>query len=154
VVVTDRIGDELALQRVAHDYALGLDLGDPERFVSAFLPEGTLQIYFGADATEHFETKGHQALAAMPSVLTDRYDQTLHFLGQCIYEIGDDVAAGYVYCLAHHFNEGTDGGLDLCMHMTYTDTYKRDGNGVWKIDLRVGRVRWSEVRATRAGGLT
>jgi hypothetical protein len=146
--------EELALQRVAHEYALGLDLGDGARFADAFLPEGALHIYFGVNTEEHTETRGREALVQLPSMLTSRYEQTLHFLGQCVYDVSDEDATGYVYCLAHHFNDSTDGGLDLCMHMTYRDMYKRDASGAWKIDLRVGHVRWSELRATTPGGLT
>ena len=149
----NRQAEEAALQGLSHEYALGLDEGDGARFAAAFLPEGKLLIYRALDAPAVSSTTGREGLSKLPQYLADHYDQTLHFLGQCVYKTSTEQPSGFVYCLAHHFNVAQHGGIDHVMHMTYQDTYKRDADGDWKIAERHGYIRWTETRATNPLGL-
>jgi hypothetical protein len=85
-------------------------------------------------------------------MLRKRYARTFHFLGQCIYEIGDGEAQGEVYCQAHHLTVYRHGGTDYVMHMRYEDAYRHDERGAWKIAERVAFIDWTETRAANPPG--
>jgi hypothetical protein len=142
-----RAAIEADLRTLASRYAVGADTGDIDLFTSAFLPAAGLVVHTATGAAPSKRT-GHDELAQIPPLLADRYDQTFHFLGQSLYEVGDAGATGLVYCLAHHVKATADGGVDLVMHMSYDDTYVRDDAGAWKIAERTARIRWTETRAT------
>lgn len=151
----DRVGDELALRRLAGLYAGGADRGDGEAFAGVFLPGARLRVYRLPDLERpSTDLTGHDALARVPGSLADRYDRTFHFLGQSTYEIGDGEATGEVYCLAHHLSiDGDgDGGTSYVMHMRYLDDYQRDDAGEWKIAERTAHVDWTETRPANPDG--
>ena len=145
-----RAAIEADLRTLASRYAIGADTGDVDLFTSAFLPAARLVVHT-ATAAAPSERAGHDELAQIPPLLADRYDQTFHFLGQSLYDVGDERSTGIVYCLAHHVTATDDGGVDLVMHMSYDDAYVCD-DGAWKIAERIARIRWTETRATDPPG--
>jgi SnoaL-like protein len=151
--MSDTAQDELALRRLAALYARGADRGEPETFAGVFLPGARLRVYRVPDLeTPMTDMTGHEALSKVPGKLTERYTRTFHFLGQSTYDIGADEATGEVYCLAHHLTADAHGGTSYVMHMRYSDTYRRDENGDWKIAERTAEVDWTETRAANPPG--
>jgi len=149
----DRLGDELALRRLSALYAAGADRPEAEAYAGVFLPDARLQVYRLPDVdTPVSVMTGHGELATVPGLLRKRYARTFHFLGQGVYEIGDDEATGEVYCLAHHLTADRHGGTSYVMHMRYQDAYRRDGQGDWKIAERVAFIDWTETRAANPPG--
>jgi SnoaL-like domain len=143
--------EERELRRLCARYAMAVDDGDGEAFARAFLPEATLQMFRPGDgATPSVDLAGAEALGGVPDDVQSRYASTLHFLGQSSFEIGDGEATGTTYCLAHHLEPAPHGGVDHVMHIRYADTFRRDGDGAWRIAARVGRCHWTETRAVDA----
>jgi hypothetical protein len=149
----DRAADEIALRRLAALYAAGCDRCSGETYAGVFLPDARMRVYRLPDVdTPMTDMTGHDELARVPGMLQELYDRTFHFVGQCVYEIGDDEATGEVYCLAHHLTVDRHGGTDYVMHMRYEDAYRRDGQGDWKIAERVAFIDWTETRAANPPG--
>jgi hypothetical protein len=140
--------DYRELRALSECYAIAVDDGDGDAFAAAFLPDATLQMFRPADGSSpSTDMTGTAALAGVPTSVQSRYESTLHFLGQSVYDIDGDQATGTTYCLAHHFSPGPDGGLDYVMHIRYSDTCARDSEGRWRIMRRIGRCYWTETRA-------
>jgi ketosteroid isomerase-like protein len=145
--------DELVLRQLSARYAAGADRGDGDAYAGVFLPDARMRVYRLPDAdTPMTEMAGHEQLAEVPGMLARRYARTFHFVGQCVYEIGDGEATGEVYCQAHHLTTDRHGGTDYVMHMRYQDTYRRNPRGDWKIAARVAFIDWTETRAANPPG--
>jgi ketosteroid isomerase-like protein len=150
---TDRTADELELRALAARYAIAADQGDNQGYADVFLPDGHLLVYRAPDFdTPATDRTGAEQLAQVPTLLADRYDRTFHFVGQSIYTIGEAVASGHVYCLAHHLSTTEQGGTSYVMHMRYKDEYRRDADGAWRIAERRAEVDWTETRPTNPLG--
>jgi hypothetical protein len=144
----DPAADELALRRLSARYAAGADRRDGDAYAGVFLPDARMQVYRLPDVdTPMTDMTGHRELAEVPGMLAKLYARTFHIVGQCLYEIGAGEATGEVYCQAHHLTTDRHGGTDYVMHMRYQDTYRRDGQGDWKIAARVAFIDWTETRA-------
>jgi ketosteroid isomerase-like protein len=139
------LADRAALRDLAERYASGVDLRDPDLYVSAFLPDATLFVHDTRGEVTGTRV-GHEELAKIPSLIK-QYDKTFHFLGQSRYEINGDEASGEVYCIAHHLTPDRHGGTNFVMYMRYQDTYRRDETGTWKIAIRHATQDWTDVRA-------
>lgn len=136
-----------SLADLSRRYAVGADRRDPDLFVSAFLPDGRLRRYDGADATEPLtDRQGHAALREVPTLLA-RYVRTTHAVGESRYEVDGDAATGEVHCTATHVTGG-DVREALVMHIRYLDTYRRV-DGQWGIADRRVVVDRSERHAVR-----
>ena len=146
----ERGGDKPALRALAVHYANAVDEGDSRKFISAFLPDAKLVVRNG-DATLS-ERQGHAQLEGIPARAQTRFDCTMHFLGQSLYDIGPDGASGVVYCIAHHLKRTEHGGTNHVMYIRYRDTYRRDAAGDWKIASRVVGIDWTETRAANPAG--
>jgi len=145
----DRVKDELELRALAANYAIGADTKDGARFTSAFHPDAVLLVWRDPKSPEpHRRMSGHAELEKVPTILAEKYDKTFHFLGQSVYEIGENEAKGLTYCLAHHLSLTMHGGTNYVMHMQYADVYRRDKSGAWKIAERRATVNWTETRAS------
>lgn len=132
------------LRDLAARYATGADRRDPDLFVSAFLADGRLRRFEGANATEPLtDRRGHEALREVP-VLLERYAHTTHEVGQARYVVDGDLATGEVHCTATHVTGG-DRPEALVMHIRYLDTYRRV-DGRWGIEDRRVVVDRSERR--------
>src|SRR5439155_13049457 len=113
---------------------------DVEGFVALFHEDAVITIHDPSESTEPRELRGAERIARIPEVI-QRYSKTFHMLGQSTYDIGDTEATGEVYCIAHHLTpddappERPD-GTDYVMFIRYEDTYRPDGDGVWKFAQR------------------
>jgi SnoaL-like domain len=149
----DRTADELALRRLSALYAAGADRRSGETYAGVFLPDARVRVFRLPDLdTPVSVMAGRDELATVPDLLRKRYARTFHFVGQGVYEIGDDEATGEVYCLAHHLTADRHGGTSYVMHMRYDDAYRRDDAGDWKIAERVAFIDWTETRAANPPG--
>ena len=130
------------LLALATRYALAADHCDADAFADVFEPDGVLRLadQFGSGPAS---VRGHAELATVPRAL-ERYVKTLHILGTAGYSPGDDTATGEVYCVAHHLKDVGGALSDHVMYIRYTDAYRRDMTGMWRIVERVVHVDWSE----------
>jgi SnoaL-like domain len=153
MTVPDRAADELALRRLSALYAAGADRRGGDTYAGVFLPDAHMRVYRLPDVdTPMTDMTGHDELAKVPGMLRKLYARTFHFVGQCVYEIGDGEATGEVYCQAHHLTTDRHGGTDYVMHMRYQDAYRRDDHDDWKIAERVAYIDWTETRAANPPG--
>jgi hypothetical protein len=143
---TDESTIRQQLRSLAEQYARGVDRHDDlEGFVALFLPDAVIKIYDPSDRDDP-RVVPSERLERIPELI-QRYAKTFHMLGQSTYEIGDTEATGEVYCIAHHLTPDVHGGTDYVMFIRYEDTYRPDGEGVWKFAQRCLRVDWTETRA-------
>jgi ketosteroid isomerase-like protein len=141
--------DVVALRRLVDRYASAVDRRDAVEFVDLFYPDAVLQVFYGHDAAAPTtESRGHEALARIPTRLGDRYIQTFHFVGNFLCEIRGEEATGEAYCLAHHVNSSPHGGTDYVMAIRYQDVYRRGADGEWRFTHRRVLVCWTEFRTT------
>jgi hypothetical protein len=135
------------LRALAERYASGVDHREVDTLLGAFHADATLAVYSPPDADfPRSLREGHEGIGGIPAFL-EVYARTFHLLGQSIYNIGDGVATGEVYCVAHHLVPNGHGGTDRVMYIRYEDTYRPGADGAWKIALRRVMVQWTETRA-------
>jgi ketosteroid isomerase-like protein len=131
--------DRLALRYVVEAYAIGCDTRDAELLRDCFADGATLTVHWlDREATTMTFPAGAEHIAAS----LDRYDRTLHVVGNHRATVDGDDATGLTYCFAHHVL-GTD---DHVMAIRYEDTYRRGGDGQWRIVERHLRLDWTEDR--------
>jgi len=141
-----------ALRSLAECYASGVDRRDRTTLLGAFHPDATLAVYDPSDAAEPVSRReGHDQIGRIPEYLSV-YARTFHLLGQSVYDIGDGLATGEVYCVAHHLIPNRHGGTDRVMYIRYEDMYRPDAGGAWKIGTRRVLVDWTETHATDPPG--
>jgi hypothetical protein len=68
----------------------------------------------------------------------------MHFMGNELIEVDDDVANSEIYFVAYHRLQRDDGLHDLVFGGRYVDLFERR-EGVWKIAKRVCVNDWSRV---------
>jgi hypothetical protein len=143
-----------ALRSLAERYARAVDRRDGGAFAAVFEVDGRIRVYNPAEAENPTgETIGRAALAEIPASVGSRYTRTQHFLGQSTYEVGDGVATGEVYCLAHHLAPLLRGGQhEYTMFIRYDDRYRLGGDGSWRILDRRVLVDWTETRTANPTG--
>ena len=76
--------------------------------------------------------------------LLERYTLTMHFVGNLLVEVGDDVAAVETYGIAFHRSEDARPQLNLMTGFRYLDRFERR-DGEWRIASRVAVTEWSRV---------
>jgi hypothetical protein len=133
-------------------YAMSVDRRRLDTFLEAFHPDATLTVYRPSDAPEPtHHMRGHEEMGRVIDLIAV-YPKTYHLLGQGLYDIGDQLATGEVYCLAHHYSRGGQHDQNYVMHIRYQDEYRTngdgdgDGDGEWRIASRVVQVDWTETR--------
>ncbi|MBM3657896.1 MAG: nuclear transport factor 2 family protein [Actinobacteria bacterium] len=134
----DLTADRLALRYLAEAYALGCDARDADVLERCFVEGATLTVHWASrePSTMRFpDGAGHIAASL------ERYDRTMHFVGNHRAEVHGDDATGVTYCFAHHIT-GTD---DHVMAIRYHDTYVRTDHG-WRIAERHLYEDWTEAR--------
>jgi hypothetical protein len=141
--------DRLAIRDLVEGYAFRVDSDDPGSASELFSPDGELRIFERGRTEPVRERTGREAIAAAMAGL-DRYDTTLHVVGNHRVEIDGDAAEGETYCLAHHIHdiEGADGDTaphDYVMHIRYLDRFARTDEG-WRIARRHLQVEFTEDR--------
>jgi hypothetical protein len=143
------LSDRLAIRDLVEGYAFRVDSDDPGSASALFTPDGELRIFERGRADPVRERTGREAIAAAMAGL-DRYDTTLHVVGNHRVDIDGDAAEGETYCLAHHVRgvEGPDGETapyDYVMHIRYLDRFARTDEG-WRIARRHLQVEFTEDR--------
>jgi hypothetical protein len=147
-MVSNVADDEL--RDLAIRYATACDRRDGAALAAVFTDEGRLQVFQPSDAdAPRSEARGREALEAVPQIL-ERFQRTLHFVGNTSYRVDGDSAEGEVYCIAHHVRTDGSGASDLKMYIRYQDRYVRSG-GVWLISDRRVLVDWTEKQPVRTG---
>ena len=140
-------GDRLAIRELVDAYASCADRRDAEGQMSLFTTDAHFVVYMNAkDPTPSQELHSRQALAPVFADL-NRYDSTLHFIGQStIISLTADWAAGETYCLAHHLMVTAQQRRLMIAALRYMDTFART-DGVWLFAERRLYVDWTEERA-------
>lgn len=136
--MSDLTADRVDLRSLAEAYAFGCDARDADVLRRCFVDGATLTVHWsGRDATRMTfpEAAAHIARSL------ERYDRTMHFVGNHRAEIHGDDATGVTYCFAHHIT-GSD---DHVMAIRYHDTYRRTLDG-WRIAERHLHEDWTEAR--------
>jgi hypothetical protein len=115
--------------------------------MSLFTPDTHFVVYMNPkDPTPSQELHSREALAPIFADL-NKYDATMHFLGQStIYTLTRKRAIGQTYCLAHHLVV-EDGKRRLMLaSIRYHDTFVKM-DGMWLFAERLLFVDWLEERA-------
>lgn len=115
--------------------------------MALFTADTHFVVYVNAkDPTPTQELHSREALAPVFDDL-NRYDATMHFIGQStILTLADDRGTGEVYCLAHHLTVDGDKRRLMVAALRYADTFvKKDG--AWLFAERLLYVDWLEERA-------
>jgi hypothetical protein len=133
--------DERAVRALAVAYAHHADRREPELLAALFEPEGTLRMVWRTGSTPPAESRGPRQIAHVVGQLR-QFATTFHFIGNHQVEVTGDVAAGEVYCEAHHL---TAEGVDHVMFIRYRDRYRRSGT-TWRFAERETFVEWMEER--------
>ena len=92
------------------------------------------------------ELHSREALAPVFADL-NRYDATMHFVGQStIFTLDADRATGEAYCLAHHVMADAGKRRLMIASLRYLDTFAKIDE-VWLFAERLLYVDWLEERA-------
>ena len=136
VPIHDVTTDRIALRYLVEAYAFGCDALDADVLRRCFAEGAALTVHWiGRDATTMTFPEGADHIAAS----LDRYDRTLHFVGNHRADIDGDDATGITYCFAHHIS-GTE---DHVMAIRYHDRYRRHAD-CWRIIERNLHLDWTQ----------
>lgn len=139
------LSDRLALHELSDRYARAVDRRDVESFVELFTDAAELSVHHPVEAAAPSRVRrGRGELAEIPRLI-GRYRKTFHFVGNALYEIGDDSATGEVYCVAHHLIDEPEALTAHVMLIRYLDNYQRCDDGRWRISRRRVLVDWTEA---------
>lgn len=70
----------------------------------------------------------------------ERYEATLHFVGNHVCELHESEATAHTYCVAHHLRHD---GTTMRLIARYRDAYCRTAAG-WRFTARDCRLLWKE----------
>lgn len=134
--MTDLTTDRLDLRYLAEAYARGCDTKDAAVLASCFTDGATLTIHWVDREPSTLRMPGHvdRILKGL-----DRYQRTIHFVGNHTAQVDGDSATGVTYCFAHHILDGND----HLMAIRYEDVYRREPDG-WRIAERHLRLDWTQ----------
>ena len=140
-------GVQETLHSLSARYAAGVDRRDQELFLNVFDHDATLIVYPDDSASSEPTRilRGHDEISHVTSRIA-RNSRTFHQVGQGLYDIGDGVATGEVYCVAYHLRADAAPTTNRVMYIRYRDSYRRDAGGEWKIAAREVRPDWTESR--------
>ena len=138
--------DRLAIRELVEAYAHCADRRDAKGQMSLFTPDTHFVVYMNAkDPKPSQELHSREALAPVFADL-NRYDATMHFVGQnTILSLTDDRGTGEAYCLAHHLTVEGDKRQLMIAAPRYYDTFAKIG-GTWLFAERLLYVDWIEER--------
>ena len=138
--------DRLAIRELVEAYAHCADRRDAQGQMSLFTEDTRFVVYMDAkDPTPSQELHSRDALAPVFAEL-NRYDSTVHFIGQStLLTLTSDRGTGVTYCLAHHLTvEGKHRRL-MVAALRYLDTFVK-ADGAWLFAERRLYVDWLEER--------
>ena len=122
--------DRAAIQDVLLRYARGVDRKDLRLVATCFAPDAAYDGTLGRGRIGDALEKLGEAM--------ERYDRTMHFIGNHSIEVAGEVATSEAYCLAHHVLR--DGGRLVVAVRYLDDLVRRDGR--WMITARKAEVEW------------
>ncbi len=135
--------DEAALRALVEAYAAGVDARRYDEVAALFTARGVLATSSTPGGPVERETIGRDAIARALHGL-DRYEATLHAVGNHVASVDGDRATGETGCLAHHLERADDGGCtDRALAIRYQDTFERTAAG-WAIARRELHLLWIE----------
>jgi hypothetical protein len=139
--------DRLAIRDLVEAYAHCADRRDAQGQMALFTVDTHFVVYMNAkDPAPSQELHSRAELAPVFADL-NRYDATMHFVGQStIFTLTDDRATGEAYCIAHHLTVEGDKRRLMVAYLRYDDTFVKEA-GVWLFAERLLYVDWIEERA-------
>jgi len=139
--------DRLAIRELVEAYARCADRRDAEGQMALFTEDTHFVVYMNAkDPKPSQELHSRAALAPVFDDL-NKYDATMHFVGQStILTLSGDRATGEACTLAHHLTVAGAKRSLMVAALRYGDTFvKKDG--AWLFAERKLYVDWIEDRA-------
>jgi hypothetical protein len=138
--------DRLAIRALIEAYAHSADRRDAAGQMALFTADTHFVVFMNAKDPPSMELNSRDALAPVFADL-NKYDATMHFLGQStIFTLTPDKAAGETYCLAHHVTVSADKRALMIASLRYLDTFVKV-RGRWLFAERLLYVDWLEQRA-------
>ena len=125
--------DERAIERVILRYCRGIDRLDRELVRSCY----------HADATDHHGSfrGGVDEYLDWAWKLLERYDSTMHLIGNTLIEVDGAAARAESYGVAFHRGDATVPEHNLITGFRYVDRFEQRGNE-WRIARRVSTTEW------------
>ena len=129
-----RLLDRQDIHDVLMRYARGIDRRDFALVASCYHP--------GAN-DDHGRFKGPvEDFIPWVTETLQRFESTMHFLGNVLIELDGDQAHAETYCVAYHRLVGQD--TDSIAGLRYVDRFERRG-GEWRIADRRIVVEWNRI---------
>ena len=126
--------DERAITTVLMRYARGIDRRDFALVASCYHPGAT-------DDHGSFRGTVEEFIPWVQTAL-ERFDTTMHLLGNVLIDLDGDTAHVETYCVAYHRLVGRD--VDSIAGLRYVDRFERR-EGDWRIADRTIVVEWNRV---------
>jgi hypothetical protein len=143
----EEAADRLAIRELVETYAHCADRRDAKGQMALFTTDTHFVVYMNAkEPKPSQELHSREALAPVFADL-NRYDATMHFVGQStIFTLDADRATGEAYCLAHHVMADAGKRRLMIASLRYLDTFAKIDE-VWLFAERLLYVDWLEERA-------
>ena len=143
----EEAADRLAIRELVETYAHCADRRDAKGQMALFTTDTHFVVCMNAkEPKPSQELHSREALAPVFADL-NRYDATMHFVGQStIFTLDADRATGEAYCLAHHVMADSGKRRLMIASLRYLDTFAKI-DGVWLFAERLLNVDWLEERA-------
>lgn len=125
--------DRMAIREVLLRYAHAVDRRDLDMVRGCFMPDAS---YHGALGDGSIS----DALVALRQRM-ERYDSTMHLIGNQFIELAGDEAKSETYTIAYHRLNGEDEPNVLTVAVRYLDELIRH-DGQWRIRARVVVQEW------------
>ena len=138
--------DRLAIRELVEAYAHCADRRDAKGQMSLFTEDTHFVVYMDSkDPRPSQELHSRDALAPVFAEL-NRYDATMHFIGQStLVTLAPDKGTGVTYCLAHHFTVEGEHRRLMIAALRYLDRFVKV-DGAWLFAERRLYVDWLEER--------
>ena len=142
----EEAADRLAIRELIEAYAHCADRRDAKGQMALFTADAHFVVYMDAkDSAPSQELNSRDDLAPVFADL-NRYDATMHFLGQStITVLTAERGEGETYCLAHHLTVADSGRRLMIAALRYADRFVKQG-GAWLFAERRLYVDWIEER--------
>jgi ketosteroid isomerase-like protein len=143
----EEAADRLAIRELVETYAHCADRRDAKGQMALFTTDTHFVVYMNAkEPKPSQELHSREALAPVFADL-NRYDATMHFVGQStIFTLHGDRATGEAYCLAHHVMADSGKRRLMIASLRYLDTFAKI-DGAWFFAERLLYLDWLEERA-------
>jgi hypothetical protein len=138
--------DRLAIRELVEAYAHCADRRDAKGQMALFTADAHFVVYMNAkDPTPSMDLHSREDLAPVFADL-NKYDATMHFLGQStVFTLTGDSATGEAYCLAHHLTVDDGKRRLMVAALRYQDQFVKV-DGTWLFAERLLYVDWQEER--------